>query len=380
MKKILILHNRYLKYGGEDSVLENESKLLKKKYIVDQLIFENKDINSASFIWKGIYNTDSSQLLENKILSFKPDVIHLHNFFYQMSPAVFIIAKKHQVPLMITIHNYRLLCPSALLTKASSPCQLCITQAIPLSGIKHACFKNSRLKTAHLSLILGLHHLNQTFIKGISKFIFLTPFAKRIFQSSHMNIADDQSIVKPNFIEDFGYSEYSKRKNYFLFIGRLSKEKGIPTLLKSLESSNQKVEIIGDGPLKEKVIEASKKYPHLKFHGFQNKDFVSEKLKKCKALIFPSEWYEGLPMTILEAFSTGTPVICGNIDNVKDIVSDGINGLHFQWGNSDDLSQTLNQAELNEEYYLNARKTYLSKYTPEANLQQFESIINELTC
>ncbi len=158
---------------------------------------------------------------------------------------------------------------------------------------------------------------------------------------------------------------YSSRSDYFFSsAGRLSKEKGIPTLIKALEKTNQKIEIIGDGPLKQMVIEAAQKHPHLKFHGFQNKAFVSEKLKKCQALVFPSEWYEGLPMTILEAFSSGTPVICGNIDNVKDIVNDGINGSHFQWGNSEDLAQTLNNYTQNKGFLKGTERNLLFSSNP----------------
>ncbi|BDD01663.1 hypothetical protein PEPS_39430 (plasmid) [Persicobacter psychrovividus] len=378
MHKILIVHTRYLQHGGEDTVFEHETTLLQKKFEVDTLVFSNKELQFPAFLWEVFNNRESEKRLMEKIDQFQPDVIHLHNFFYKLSPAIFQVCTKLCIPLVMTIHNYRLLCPSGLLTRNQQPCTLCVNKTFSSPAIRHKCFKNSALKSAHLASMLAYHHENSTFTKGVSKFIFLTPFAKATFLNSHMDISESQAVVKPNFIPDFGLSELNKRNNALLFIGRLSEEKGIPTLLKAMPNIHQPVEIIGDGPLREEVIAASLKYPMLKYHGFQDKDFIAAKLKSCSALLFLSEWYEGLPMTIIEAFSTGTPIICSNIENVRDLVQHGHNGFHFQWGNPKDLAKIIKEYTITEQLIQQARKTYQENYTPEQNLKLLSSIYDSL--
>ncbi len=376
--KILIIHNKYLKYGGEDSVFDSEKRLLEQNgNEVETLIFDNQALQGIAklkMIYSIFYNNHSEKLLTDKIKTFQPQIIHVHNFFYDASPSIFYVANKYNIPVVQTLHNYRLICAGALLLRDNKPCELCINQKFPLAGIKHKCFGNSYLKTTQLTLMTSLHKYLGTWKEKITTYICLTEFAKSKIANSSLQIPLENITVKANCTEDVGYQHIkdNKREDFYLFIGRLSKEKGIYILLEAAKKSGCKLEIIGDGELKELVEKAAQMHPNIIYHGFQQKDFITNKLKTCKTLIFPSIWYEGMPLTILEAFSAGTPIIASDIDNINELITDNYNGVHFHYGNASDLAEKIQYFEDNfnnnfqniAHLYTQARLTYEQKYTP----------------
>lgn len=382
--KIILLHNTYQQRGGEDSVFENEYNLLKKYgHNVDKLIFDNNSIKTVKDKILtgilGIYNFKSAKLLENKIKSFKPDIIHVHNFFPIASPSIFFIAEKYKIPVIMTLHNFRLICPNALLFRNGYICEECINKIFPIPGIIHKCYRGSFSQTLSLSFIYNIHRFIKTWQKKIDKFITLTEFQKNKFLVSSLDVPEKKFTVKPNFSEDFGEG-FKNRENYFLYVGRLSKEKGILTMLKAFSKTNMNLKIIGDGDLKEIVLKFSKQYKNIEYLGLRSKVEVFNLLKKSKALIFPSECYEGFPMVLVEALSTSTPVITSNIGSQAEIIKDKYIGLHFQVGNSEDLKKRLldfSQKDYNF-LYKNARIEYLNNYTPEKNYKRLMSIYEEV--
>ena len=383
--KILLIHNLYALHGGEDTVFNSEKALLEDNgHQVETLIFDNKNfkgIAKIKMIYTIFYNSHSAKLLTDKIKAFQPQIIHVHNFFYEASPAIFYVASKYKIPVVQTLHNYRLICAGALLLRDNKPCELCVNKKFPLEGIKHKCFGNSALKTAQLTLMTSLHKYLGTWKNKITTYICLTEFTKNKIANSSLQILENQIIVKPNFVEDVGNSQL-KREDFYLFVGRLSKEKGIDILLEAAKNQGFKLEIIGGGDLKEMVEKVAQTHQNIIYHGFQDKTFITNKLKTCRAMIFPSIWYEGMPLTILEAFSAGTPIIASNIDNVKELVTDNYNGLHFNYGNATDLAQKVqffednfnnNFAEISH-LYTQARLTYEQKYTPQIIYKQLIAI------
>ena len=389
--KILLIHNRYQQRGGEDAVFEAETRLLREHgQQVSTLEFSNADLLSLTaklkMSYRIFYNPVSVRQLEEQILDFQPDVIHVHNFFYVASPGIFVVAARHQVPVVLTLHNYRLICAGALLLRNGLPCELCVHQQFPLHGVIHGCFGGSPLKSAQLTLMTGIHKMLGTFRNKIAKYITLTSFAQQKILDSSLQVTENQVVVKPNSVADRGFAEGATRQEFFLFVGRLSEEKGIRVLLNAAENQPFKLEIIGEGEpeMNEFVKEVAATHPNITFHGFQQQDFILEKLKNCLALVFPSVWYEGLPMTILEAFSTGTPVIASDQQNLNRIVTDQQTGLLFRTGNPESLAQTLRFLVANRPtlmpLYENARLEYLSKYTPEQNykalLAIYETVIS----
>jgi len=385
--KILLVHNRYQQYGGEDATFELERDiLLSRHHEVETLVFENKDIDGSLDKLKTaaqlFYNFNSASSLEEMIDRFDPDIIHVHNFFYLASPSIFYLAKKKRKPIVVTIQNYRLICSGSFLMRDSTLCELCVNKVFPLAGIKHACHQNSRVNTAHLTLVTGIHKLAGTWQNKIDKYITVTEFGRNKLINSSLKLRPDQVLVKSSSVPQIEEGDYTMREDFFVFVGRLSPEKGVKTIIEAFRKTNFKLEIIGDGPLRGEVEKAVAENPNIIFSGYQSKKYIAERLRKSLALVFGSMWYECLPVVILEAFSTGTPVIISDIGNLNEIVSDRINGLHFKAGDANALGLVLNDFVKNKELYrplyANARNTYVEKYMPEINYSNLIKIYREV--
>jgi glycosyltransferase involved in cell wall biosynthesis len=382
--KILILHNRYQYKGGEDTVFEAESSLLKRQgHNVEEMIYDNKTI--ASFkeqILVGIrafYNPESAKILKEKIHQFCPDIIHIHNFFPIASPSILFAAKKYNIPVVMTLHNYRLICPGATLYRKNAICEMCIQKKFAYPGFLHGCYRSSKIQTLLLATMSFLHTALQTWQTKVTRYIALTHFEKNKFLQSSLELPPSQITVKPNFTEDHGFC--TQKENYFLYVGRLSEEKGLNTLLEAFKANSYELRIIGNGPLVQQVLTAADTFTNIHYLGFQNKSFIIESLKGAKALIFPSSCYETFGISIIEAFSTGTPVICTDSGAPAEIVSSHNTGLYFKVGDSDDLKAKIEWIEHHSETYqpmcLNARKEYESKYSPEKNYKMLLKIYKE---
>ena len=384
--RILIVHNKYKEKGGEDNSFAIECQMLRDHgHDVKQLVYENNNINSVISLFKLSYKlfyiNTTVRNLKTVIKEFSPDIIHVHNFFYLVSPSVFFVAKRKKIPIVFTVRNYRLICSGAYLLRDEKVCELCVTKKIPIHGVIYKCHRNSYLQSFHLSLMILVHRLLGTWNTLISKYIVLTEFAKNKLINSNLKLKEHQIAVKPNFVVDTGYTSMAEREDYFLFIGRLSKEKGIDILLKSFIDTKYQLKIIGTGPLADDVINAAKNHPNIHYEGFRPNDQIINYLKKCKALVFPSIWYEGMPRTILEAYSTGTPVISTDIDNINELVIENYNGIHFKNNSAVSLAGALRnfmQKEKSETLYDNARKTYEEKYSYDSNYLMLIDIYKKL--
>ncbi|MDY0121161.1 MAG: glycosyltransferase family 4 protein [Sulfurimonas sp.] len=383
--RILLVHNQYQHRGGEDTVLESELKLLQKYgETVDTLMFNNDQIKSPldkiKYGFYSFYNPESSRLLESKINDFSPDVIHVHNFFPIVSPALFYTANKHGIPIVMTLHNYRLICPNAMFFRDDQVCEACISKSFALDGVLHGCYRNSRVQTLFLASMTWFHRTVGTWHDRVDKYILLTQFAKNKFLHSSLKLLDTKMAIKSNFVEDRGFD--LEKEDYSLFVGRLSKEKGIETLLEAFKNSTRKLVIVGTGPLSRNVEEYTRKYPNIQYAGFQSIDFIIAKLKKAKALIFTSIWFEGMPMTILEAFSAATPVICGDFGGPAEIVQDKKTGLVYRVGDSADLFKKVEWLyDHHSEHSLmctNARVEFEKKYSEQGNYHQLLSIYKDV--
>lgn len=219
-------------------------------------------------------------------------------------------------------------------------------------------------------MMTAIHTLIGTWRNKVGVYIALTDFAKKKFATSARAIPADRLLVKPNFIFDPGRGDVV-RKDFFLFVGRLTEEKGINTLLRATTRANFRLVIIGEGPLSNTIIEHARENPNIAYLGYQDKLSVMSHMKSCRALVFPSEWYEGFPLTILEALSTGTVIIASRLGGMAEIIKDGVNGLHFEAGNDSDLATKIMEVDKAPAYLKSistkARSSYLEHYTPEDN-------------
>ncbi len=366
--KVLQIHNKYKKHGGEDVVLENEFQLLRERGVdTKQIIFTNVEVDP----FKLFYNKNSYHKVKTELDNFKPDIIHIHNIFYNASPSVFKAAKEAKIPVIMTLHNFRLLCTGALFLRDNKLCTKCKNKIFPLPGVIHKCFKNSYSKSLVLSAFIGYNKLINTWDTYVDKFIVLTPFIKDLILSSSLGLSEDKLVVKPNSTDDLEkFHGSEKAREGFLFIGRLSEEKGVDRLINAFNGLPKcKLEVIGTGDLYDKL--KSNSNSNIVFHGKQDKSFINRKLSTTKALIVPSIWYEGLPNTILEAYSSGTPVLSSNLDNINQIVIDGYNGVTFDPDNIDEIIGKIKVFDKMDitKYSINARNTFIEKYTHEVNYQ-----------
>jgi len=283
--RILLLHNRYKYAGGEDKVFESEGELLSNhNHEVERLVFDNSLIETGldkimSGI-NGIYNLRSANVVDKKIKEFKPDIIHVHNFVPLASPSIFYAAKRNKVPVVLTLHNYRLICPSATLYYDHRIYEKSLRSFFPVDAIVKGVYRNSILQTAAIALMTSIHNLIGTWRNKVDKFITLTAFARSKFLESRVNASSDQFMLKPNFIDDPGNGRET-REDFFLFVGRLSEEKGIRVLLNAFKSSDLNLVIIGDGPMRAEVESVVKERKNIQHLGFQPKAVIMDNLKRA---------------------------------------------------------------------------------------------------
>jgi glycosyltransferase involved in cell wall biosynthesis len=311
----------------------------------------------------------------------KPDVIHLHNFFPLVSPSVFFVAAKYNIPIVVSIHNFRLICPSYSLYHNGKIYEKSVHVLFPIDAISKGVYRGSKIQTAACVLMTGIHKILKTWENKVDCYIVMTEFAKNRFLDSSLKVPREKWAIKPNFSPDMGVGE-PERENFFLFIGRLTAEKGIETLLEAARISGFKLNIIGDGPMRELVEKYASQNPNISYAGFKQKTEIIQAMKKCKALLFPSVWYEGFPMTILEAFSTGTPVIASKLGAMTEMIDDQVNGLYVKPGDVQDLIEKIElintQPSLANSLGRNARREYEEKYTPEKNYDQLLTIYEQV--
>ena len=381
--KILIIHTHYHYNGGEDTVVEQEIELLKQYYDVEVLYFQNHlGFQGAKQFLLSIWNFVSVNEVKQKIKAFQPDIIHVHNWHFALGPLLFMAISQLGIPIVHTIHNYRLLCPSAILFHNQKLFTSSVSQSFPWTSIRNKVYRSSRTQTFWVAFTIWLHKKIGTWNK-IDAYVCLTSFAVDVFQKSNFGISKERFIVKPNFTTVVENHNAVKRENHFLFIGRLSEEKGIETLIKAFQDSSFILKIAGDGPLKENVLKACEMSSNIIYLGNLPKEKIIEELYKCQALIFPSVWYEGMPMSIIEAFSTSTPVIASRIGAMTSMISDGVNGFLFESGNENNLLVTVNKFNTlstseKEQINLNTYHSYQTQYSPKLQKAYFHSIYNKV--
>lgn len=377
--KILLIHTYYTIRGGEDVVFEQEGHLLSQDNEVETLALYNKSGIKGFFQFLfSIWNIFSARKLEKKIKQFTPELVHFHNLHFAGGPLLIRVVKKSGIPIVMTLHNYRLLCPSAILLHNAKIFTDSLRSNFPWKAIKYRVYRNSYAQTFWLAFVNWFHKRIGTW-RSVNTFIMLTEFAKKRFIDSSFDLSKDKFAVKPNFITNENIQEKMERNDDFLFIGRLSEEKGIDILLKTFENSKFKVKIVGDGPLAEQVKTYCQRNSNIQYLGRLPYSQIAALLQKCSVLLFPSIWYEGMPMTIIEAFSTSTPVICSNLGAMSEMIIDGHNGLFFEVGSIRSLQEKMDEwakktDDEKKQMRKNAYAAYKSKYTPEINKIQLERI------
>ena len=385
--KIISVHNRYVQPGGEDQVFESEARLLTEAghqvtQVQEQTTYPDgvvKKLGEAvDCVWSRRWHREFRQMLQTS----RPDVVHIHNFFPLISPSIYYACRRERVPVVQTLHNYRLLCASAEFYRDGKVCEECLHHGL-LRGVRYGCYQGSKLGTAALTLMLGVHRRLRTWNNLVDCYIALTQFARA--KMIEGGLPADRIRVKPNFVlpdpgaRDSSSSEHNEA--CALFVGRLVKAKGVLSMMKAWEQLPRiPLKIAGDGPAREQLESelTAGKLPSVNYLGRLSRPDTLAAMKKAKFLIFPSEWYEGFPVTIAEAFACGIPVICSKLGSMQEIVTDGLTGIHFQPGDANDLARKVQWAwehsdEMNAMGRL-ARQEFETKYTAAKNIESLEEI------
>lgn len=377
--KILQVHNDYQLKGGEDRVLYNEHDLLKEHGEEPRIFMvTNDDITTFSLRVRialtAHYSKRSKKIITKQIEQFKPDIVHVHNFFPRLTPSIYDACIEANVPIVQTLHNYRLLCPGGFLLRENKICEKCVTKS-PYNAVIHRCYRDSYIGSLFVAHMVSFHRRKKTWLNKVDQFITLTNFARNKFIEA--GFPKEKLSVKPNFNVNMEYKEVIRCKQA-LFVGRLSPEKGISLLIDGWKNIDYKLDVAGDGPLLPKKNNIN----NINFLGRQSREQVSKLMVKSSFLILPAISYEGFPMVIAEAFSYGLPVICSRLGGMAEIVEDDVTGLHFEAGNSDDLAEKVNYLINNPDKCKllgeNARKVYLEKYTPQKNYKMLINIYREV--
>lgn len=375
---ILTIHNTYQQPGGEDIVVAQETRLLEQRgHRVSVYRRSNHEIEALSAAQKlglvsRIISAGDTKLAVRALLqSLKPDVVHVHNTFLMVSPSVYEVCQEEGVPVVQTLHNYRLLCPASTFYRDGAVCDECVTGSL-LRSVKHACYRDSRAMSAAIAFMLQTHRSRQTWSRGIDAYVAISSFVKDKFVQS--GFAAERIYVKPNFVgPDPG--ERPCPGDYALFVGRLSPEKGLATLLEAWQRLPCSVPLViaGDGPMRRSLETeaANKNLSMIRFVGRLGREEVYDAMKKAAFLVVPSIWQEPFGLIVAEAFACGTPVLAARVGAIQEMVDDHVTGLHFPPGDPDVLAEKVAWAwnQLPELTGMGraARKIYEERYTANGN-------------
>ena len=372
--KILQLHNFYQQTGGEDLVVADEARLLESRgHEVVRYTAHNDQVSSLSKLTlaqRTIWNQQTFRELRGVIAQHRPHIVHVHNTLPLLSPSVYYAAGAERLPVVQTLHNYRLMCPAAVCFRSGHICTDCVGKPVAWPAIRHACYRGSRSASAAIATMLSVHRLIGTWQHKTSVYIALTAWARDMFIEAGLRA--DKLVVKPNFVDpDPGAGTGSG--DYAVFVGRLSPEKGIQTLLRAWRVVGPQVRllIIGEGPLASTVAAATHDLPSVTWLGRRDPPEILSILRDAKFLVFPSEWYETFGRVIVEAFATATPVIAAGHGAAAELVADGVTGLHFRPGDPLDLAAKVVHLNSHPPMRIRmraaARKEFEARYTADVN-------------
>ncbi len=379
MTSILMVHNAYQQRGGEDSVVDAEIQLLRSYgHKVTEYRRSNDELNRMSrstaalqTFWSPVTAHKVAELIAIESI----DLVHCHNTFPLISPAVYWAAARARVPVVQTLHNFRLICPQALMLRNGVPCEDCVGH-VPWRGVMHGCYRDSIFQTGVLAAMVASHRVLGTWRKKVARYIALNEFCRQKFIEG--GLPADRIMVKPNFV-DAGPASLNFERSGALYVGRLSQEKGIRTLADAMRILHGRVAltVVGTGPQAELLTGL----PGVTLLGALPSDQVLALMRAAQMLVLPSIWYENFPRTLVEAFGCGLPVLASRLGALAHLVEDGLNGALFEPGNSHALASAIGSLVTDPARWaqmgLAARRSYELTLTPAANYARIIEIYSE---
>jgi glycosyltransferase involved in cell wall biosynthesis len=379
--KILLCHNYYQQPGGEDESFADEARLLESRgHEVIRFTRHNADISALGrwrvareTVWNGTARAELRALIHRE----RPALMHCTNTFPRLSPAVYWTARAASLPVVQSLRNYRMFCVNGLLMREGHLCEDCMGAWSPWRGVQHGCYRGDRGASAVVATMVGIHRAMRTWSEAVDVYFTPTEFARR--KCVQAGLPAERVRVKPNFVSpDPGPGIGGG--GYALFVGRLSPEKGVETLLAAWAELGGllPLKIVGDGPLGDRVRAVARTQPGIEWLGHRPRHEVLSMLGEASCLVMPSVWYETFGRTIVEAFARGTPAFVSRLGAMAELVEDGRTGFHFAPGSSEDLAAKVRAwlAAPDEWSRLrtNARREFERRYTADANYAQLMAI------
>jgi len=372
--RVLQVHNRYRHGGGEDVAVEREAAVLREGgHEVLQLQVENPSDHLAAGrkLVLAPWNPGARGSIEEVTAGFEPDVAHVHNTWFSLSPSVFGGLSNSGVPTVMSLHNYRLMCVNGLLLRDGAPCERCVGSSA-LDGVRFRCYRDSYVASAIAALTLTLNRANDTW-DTVAVFLANSPFVKQTYVAA--GFSSEKIDVKPNFADDPGPRRRPPgESSTVLYVGRLSPEKGIGFFLDlwSRTDATSNLRVIGEGPLLDDLRTG---HPDVEFVGALSPDRVREEMLDARALVFPSITYETCPLVILEAFAAGIPVLASRRGPMSDLLAN----LGEMWlrepGEADDWAEGVRLLDDDQAITVageRARADYQQRFTPQIALERLE--------
>jgi glycosyltransferase involved in cell wall biosynthesis len=380
--KIIAVHNYYQQRGGEDQCFEDEVRVLRAnghdvlEYVVHNNTITSK--NTLSTAVNTLWNRSAYRSFQKVIRDFQPDLVHAMNTFPLLSPSILYGAKKLGIPVVHEVANYRLACAGAYLLRDGKICEKCVGSIFPFPAIRYRCYRGSVSGSAVVASNVALHRLLRTWHRVVDGFMCPSEIAKQ--KLIEIGLPQEKIHVKNNALDsDPGIG--SGPSGFVVFVGRLSPEKGLSTLLQAWKENKSlpKLKIIGDGPLADFVQSSASLDSRIEWLGHIPLANLLEVVGQANCLVMPSVWYEAFGRTTVEAFAKGTPVVGSRIGGTAEIIEEGRTGWLFQPGDSKDLAAKVEIAmklsvEEARRFQQATRNEFLLKYTSQANYHRMMDI------
>ncbi|MHB8848673.1 MAG: glycosyltransferase family 4 protein [Burkholderiales bacterium] len=366
MPKLLSINNYHYRRGGSDVVYLEHAALMEElgwqnaffsmhhpkniesewsQYFVDEIEFGHAYslAEKVSMVSKVIYSFEAQKKLRRLMQRYQPDIAHLHCIYHHLSPSIIPELAKVGVPVVMTAHDLKIACPAYKMLNDGGICERCKDGSF-LNVIKHRCVRGSTGASAVVAVESMLHYRLNTYKKHLSKVVVPSRFFMEKFVE--WGWPREKFIHIPNYVDATRFTPAYQPGDYFLFFGRLAPEKGVSTLIRAAQAAGVKLKLAGTGPEQDMLHAlALELKAEVEFLGYQSGDALHALIRGARAIVLPSEWYENAPMSILESYAFGKPVIGANIGGIPEMIVEGETGWQFESRNVDELSAVLSQVQ-----------------------------------
>ncbi|MFI6721273.1 glycosyltransferase [Kribbella sp. NPDC050470] len=383
--RVAMLHNRYRtgQPSGENTVVAQTVDLLGNSgHDVDLYVRNSDDIaglarkDRALLPFRSVWSYSAERDLTVLLQEQRPDVVHVHNTFPLFSASVLRAAHRLNLPVVATLHNFRLMCANAVLQRDGRPCESCIGK-IPWSGVRHGCYRESRVQTLPLATSIGVHHKLRTWQRYVTTLIAPSEFVRGRFVAGGYD--PDQIVVKPHAVPHSGLVREGPGEAV-VFLGRLVEDKGFADLLQAWDSSLGTLVVIGDGPLRAEAEARAARDSSIQVKGQLPWAEGMELLRSARVAVVPARSYETFGLVVVEAFAHGVPVVASRLGALAELVDDGETGALTEPGDPEGLRKAIGlvgDPVTSVAFGERARQVYLDRFTPERDLVGTERIYSD---